>query len=256
MCGRYHLTEDPHAALATSGIVEATTGRPPFEPRYNIAPSEPPAAPGSTRRTPPRTTRVPIARASDARAVVEDALWPLVPLWANGEVTRYSTANARAETMREGRTYRHAWEHGQRCLVPATGFYEWQDAGERTKQPWSIEPLNEDLFTFGGLWETSRRADGTPVLSFTIVTVPANPLMREIHNAGKNRHRMPLIVDADAREAWLGGDGAGADALIAPYPADEMRARPVGRAVNNPGLDEARVLKTADGGASSSGADG
>ena len=189
-------------------------------------------------------TRVPIARQDDGVPVLEDALWPLVPVWAKGEVTRYSTANARSETMRESRTYRHAWEHGQRCLIPATGFHEWQDAGERTKQPWSIEPLNEDFFMLGGSWETSRASDDVAVLSFTIVTVPANPLMVEIRNAGKNRHRMPLILGADARAAWLAGSVDDAAALVEPYPADEMTARTVSRTINNPGLDEARVLAT------------
>ena len=243
MCGRYHLTRDPLETLRASGAGALPGERDPFAPRYNIAPSEPPPPPDSKRATPPRLTRVPIARRRDGEGVVEEAVWPLVPVWAKGEVSRYSTANARSETMRESRTFGHAWKGGQRCLIPATGFYEWQDVGERTKQPWDLEPLNEPFFTFGGLWEVSYASDDTAVLSCTIVTVPANPLMTEIHNAGKNRHRMPLILAPEDRAAWLEGSPADADALVASFPADEMAARAIGTAINNPSFDDPRVLE-------------
>ena len=245
MCGRYHLTRDPLDTLLASTDVTEPGERDPFAPRYNIAPSEPPPAPTSKRTTPPRLTRVPIARRRDEESRVEAAVWPLVPSWAKGVVTRYSTANARAESMRESRSYRHAWERGQRCLIPATGFFEWQDTGERTKLPWTIGPLNEPHFLFGGLWERSFTADDAAVLSCTIVTVPANSLMRDIHNAGKNRHRMPLILPPERAASWLNGSLEDADALVAPFPADEMRAHPVSTAVNNPGFDEAKVLEEA-----------
>jgi len=243
VCGRYHLVADPEDLLRSGGIDTLRGPDDPFEPRYNIAPSEPPHPPGSRRTAPPRLTHVPIARREGDVGVAEPAVWPLVPAWSKGEVTRYSTANARSETMHESRTYRHAWERGQRCLIPATGFYEWQDAGGRVKQPWSLAPLNEDFFLFGGLWERSRSEDGEEVLSCTIVTVAANPLMREIHNAGKNRHRMPLILPDEARGAWLAGSVDEAATVIGSFPADEMTATPIGTAVNNPGFDDPKLLE-------------
>ena len=281
MCGRYHLTTNPWDELDALVGVEGRDAPARFEPRYNIAPSEPPLPASSKRAAPRRITRVPIlrrrlagrdeqgdgdersggaegdpgserdaggddgrARAAGADVPTEanDALWPLVPPWAKGEVTRYSTANARAEGLSESRTFARPWRRGQRCLIPASGFYEWQDAGERTKRPWTIEPLNDALFTFGGLWEISFAPDETPVLSCTIITVAANELMREIHNAGKNRHRMPLIVAPEDRAAWLDGDGGTAESLVAAYPADEMDARPITTAVNNPSFDDPKVL--------------
>ena len=243
MCGRYHLTRDPPETLRIDGTVIERGGRDPFRPRHNIAPSEPPHPPESTRKKPPRLTRAPIVRRHDDRIVVEDAVWPLVPLWANGEVSRYSTANARSESMRKSRTYARPWEHGQRCLVPATGFYEWQDVGERYKQPWSIEPLNDALFCFGGLWEVSYAPDDVAVLSFTIVTVAANPLMAEIHNAGKNKERMPLILPPEHRDAWLNGTLDDADSVVGQFPADEMTAREISTAINNPNVDDPKVLE-------------
>ena len=252
MCGRYQLVVDPRTLLETIDAGPWTV--PPgttFEPRWNIAPSEPPRPAGSKASTPRRLTRVPIVRAADDAADtggdglrLDDVLWPLVPGWANGEVPKYSTANARSETMGEKPAFRAAWRAGRRCLVLASGFYEWQDTGRGgAKRPWCLEPGNERLFCFGGLWERSRTAGGEELRSCTIVTMAANALMREIHNAGRNRHRMPLMLDAAGREAWLHGSADEARAAIAPYPADEMRATPIGRAINNPNRDAPDVVE-------------
>lgn len=244
MCGRYRLARDPRqefASLLRDDIRERVV---PFVPRWNIAPSEPPLPESSTRKTPRRMTRVPIIFAAAERLVCEDAVWPLIPAWARGEVPKYSTANARSETMREKNSFRHAWSHAQRCLIPADGFYEWQAVeGRSAKQPWCIHLQNEPSFTLGGLWERSTTTNGDPVLSCTIVTVDANPLMQEIHNAGKNRHRMPLILAAEQRDAWLSADNAAADDVVKSFPADEMAAYPIGTAINNPGFDDPKVAE-------------
>lgn len=246
MCGRYRLATDPRTELERFDLDDLVDRWSPFTERWNIAPSEPPHPEGSARKAPPRLTRVPIAYADGNRRIGEDALWPLIPVWAKGEVPKYSTANARSETMAEKPTFRRAWERGQRCVLFADGFYEWQAVeGRRTKLPWCIGLSNEPLIAFGGLWERSRDADGEPVLSCTIVTVEANPLMREIHNAGRSRHRMPLILPAERVADWLGADVDGARALVEPFPADEMSAYPVSTAVNNPGLDDPRVAEPA-----------
>ncbi len=238
MCGRYNITVDPKGLMDVLQILDQYIRIDPFEPRYNIAPSEPPLPEASTRKAERRLTRVPIVRVDDGHLAADAVIWPLVPVWSNGEVPKYSTANARAETMHEKNSFRHAWQQGQRCLVVASGFYEWQDDGGKSKQPWCIEPANDEFFTFGGLWEESNG-----VLSCTIVTMPANPLMREIHNAGKNKHRMPLILDGDVRANWLNGDEAAARSVIKEYPADEMDAYKISTMVNNPGADSSKVIE-------------
>lgn len=217
----------------------------PFEPRYNISPSDPPHPEGSKRKTPPRSTNVPILRMEDDTVIADNVCWPLIPFWAKGIVQKYSTANARSEEMHEKKTYRGAWSKGRRCLIFATGFFEWQAVdGEQTKQPWHIKPLNEDQLVFGGLWERSRNSEGDYIHSCTIVTMDANPLMREIHNAGKNKHRMPLILPREAQRAWLTApDPEEASQLIQQYPADEMHAYKVNRWVNNPNYDDPKVVE-------------
>ncbi len=250
MCGRYRLSTDPRTELERFDLDDMLDRWNPFQERWNIAPSEPPLPAGSERAAPRRLTSVPIAYADGNRAVGEQAIWPLIPLWANGEVPKYSTANARSETMAEKNSYRHAWEHGQRCVLFADGFYEWQAVeGRKTKQPWCIRLKDEPMLAFGGLWERSRTKDGDDVLSCTIVTVDANPLMREIHNSGRSANRMPLILPAERVGDWLRGDVDTARDLVATLPAEAMTAYRIGTGVNNPGFDDPKVAEpvSADG---------
>ena len=244
MCGRYRIATDPRTELERFDLDDLVDRWNPFTERWNVAPSEPPHPKGSSRTAPPRLTRVPIAYADGNRSVGEEAVWPLIPVWANGEVPKYSTANARSETMAEKNSFRHAWDAGQRCVLFADGFYEWQAVeGRRTKQPWCIHLQDAPVLAFGGLWERSTGEDGEDVLSCTIVTVDANPLMREIHNAGRSRHRMPLILPAEDVGTWLRGDVDAARGLVEPFPAERMAAYPIGTAVNNPGFDDPKVAE-------------
>ena len=244
MCGRFNIITDPRAWLDALDVLYSIIGEDGFEPRYNIGPSEPPLPAGSQRASPRRITRVPIVLQRGDELIGEDAIWPLIPVWARGEVPKYSTANARSEEMADKNAYRNAWKREQRCLIYATGFYEWQARpGHRTKQPWHIRLKGQGGFAFGGLWESSRASDGTEVLSCTIVTLPANELMRGIHNAGRNRNRMPLILPPDAQKAWLEVPAKSAMDSVAAVPSEALEAWPVSTAVNNPNYNDARVLE-------------
>ena len=99
-----------------------------------------------------------------------------------------------------------------------------------------------DDFAFGGLWESSRAGDGAEVLSCTIITLPANSLMREIHNGGRNRHRMPLILPREAQRAWLEAPSGSAMGLVSTVRSEALEAWPVSTAVNNPNFNDVRVL--------------
>ena len=148
-------------------VLYSIIGEDGFEPRYNISPSEPPLPAGSRRASPRRITRVPIVLQRGDEFVGEDAIWPLIPVWARGEVPKYSTANARSEEMADKNAYRNAWKREQRCLIYATGFYEWQARpGLRTKQPWHIRLKGQGRVrvrrTVGEF--TRERRHGGPVL--------------------------------------------------------------------------------------------
>lgn len=209
MCGRYVSKLD--AAIEREW---ALTRPPPVFESYNIAPSQ----------------KVPVVREHDGQRTCELLRWGLVPAWAKGIPPKLSTINARIETITTAASYRGPWKHGQRCILPALGFYEWQvrDTG---KQPFYICLADRALFGLAGLWERSLAADGSALESVTIITMPANPMMAEIHNA---KARMPAILRREDHDAWLSGTQEAALACLTPYPEDRMQAHPVSTAVNSP----------------------
>jgi putative SOS response-associated peptidase YedK len=123
-------------------------------PRYNIAPSQ----------------DIPIIRLNPSGTYeVVDAHWGLIPFWAKDRKIGYSTINARAETVAEKPAFRAAFMH-RRCIIPASGLYEWQDLGGKQNQPWFITDTKGDGLAFAGLWE--RWIDTTT--AETIDTAPSS----------------------------------------------------------------------------------
>ena len=117
-------------------------------------------------------------------------------------------------------SYRGPWNRAHRCLMVARGFYEWQTQsdGER-RVPYYIHLNDQDIFAFAGLWDSSKRDDGAVVRSCVMITLPANALLREIHNT---QHRMPAILAKEDREAWLSGSLEQAWSTLKPYPDEHM----------------------------------
>ncbi|GGH04506.1 DUF159 family protein [Glycocaulis albus] len=188
MCGRYatgETTWEQYRAWLN------LTGEPPrsnLEPRFNIAP----------------TVQAPFAMEADGERKLTFGRWGIWHRWMDGK--RLSTFNARAEGLADSRLYAPLLASG-RCLVPAVGFYEW--TGPKGKrQPHFIRHPSEPLLVFAGLW-TSAMKDGEPAASFTIITCPANAQMAPIHD------RMPVILDAKTREAWM--DGADPASALEPW---------------------------------------
>lgn len=168
--------------------------------------------------------------------------WGLIPHFARGVAGGYATFNARIETIRTAPSYRGPWKRGQRCLILAAGFYEWQAQPpdwQRTTQ-YLITLAGHEVFAMAGLWDASATEAGEEILSCTIITMPANELMRTIHNSrrkGSQREllpeaerRMPAILLKEHEATWLGGSAAEAWAVLAPCPPALMQARPVARA--------------------------
>ena len=154
------------------------------------------------------------------------ARWGFVPHWAADDKMGPKLKNARSETAHEKPSFRDSWEH-RRCLVPANGFYEWPegDTAKGQKKPcYFIHDPDYPLFVFAGLWSKWQNPEtGTDLVSFTILTKPADGDIASIHS------RMPVILrmpdalqwyraDAGVRQALIGG--CNAKSLIAdPYHA-------------------------------------
>jgi putative SOS response-associated peptidase YedK len=219
MCGRFTQTASPGIIAEQFQVQEP----PLFPPRYNIAPSQQIAA----IRIDPDTT---------LRKLVL-LRWGLIPSWAKDPKIGNQCINAKAETVAEKPAFRSAFKK-RRCLVVATGFYEWQVRG-RTKQPMWVGLRSQQPFAFAGLWEHWKPAEGEPFETCTIITTEPNDLMRSIHN------RMPVILAPASYDQWLDLTFQQAEplqALLRPYPSEELTVFPVGTLVNNPRHDAPQCL--------------
>jgi|SRR5882672_3964499 len=201
MCGRYVSPDE--ASIEREFNLVRTEWQ--FPANFNVAPS----------------LAVPAIR---ARSGVREGVllrWGLAPLFAGGNPGRYSTFNARSETLASSAIFRGPWNRGQRCIIPALGFYEWHVNADGTKRPFYIHLDDQAIFGFAGLWEGE---------SCTIITMPANTLMAGVHNS---KARMPAILAQGMREPWLFGNPEAAGAALAAYPDDRMIAYPVDPRVNS-----------------------
>lgn len=234
MCGRYAFYTPIEAVTRLFAVneVHATD----IAPRYNIAP----------------TQEVPIVRSSPFHGEGADhaplrelalARWGLVPFWAKELAVGNRMINARAETVADKPAFRAAFRK-RRCLVPADGFFEWQRTGDG-KQPWYIHAASGEPLALAGLWELwDGGGEAPPVASCTIITTRANEFMRPLHD------RMPVVLDADARDAWLDPAAAASalQALLEPPGEALLEAWPVSRRVNSPFNEDPSLVEPVRGG--------
>lgn len=212
MCGRYTLYSHEDD-LATLFEVETY----PLTPRYNIAP----------------TTSVPVVRQRpDGRRVMEEMRWGLVPHWVKDPKRfKANLFNARSESASEKPSFRDAMR-SHRCLVPASGFYEWRSV-EGEKQPYFIYRSDAEPIAFAGLWSVNRHGDA-PMATCTILTTDANETMQRVH------HRMPVVLESGEWALWLDPeetDPARVEQLLDPAAEGVLTMHPVDRAVGNPRFD-------------------
>jgi len=134
---------------------------------------------------------------------VQLAQWGLIPSWSKSRDIQKFTLNARIETLNEKPSFKQV--HQQRCLVLASGFYDWQwlDAKGKNKQKYHIQVEDQDLFSFAGLWsEWQDVQSGQNIKTYSIVTTAANELMAKIHSI---KQRMPIILKPEDEQNWLQG---------------------------------------------------
>ena len=210
MCGRFFLVADEDSLVEEFQAIRDN----PLErlpPSWNIAP---------THRA------MVIGQRGDTR-VLRALRWGLVPPSATDLSVGARHINARAEGLFERPTFRAA-ARARRCLVAASGFYEWQREGAR-RQPFAMRPPGDGVVTFAGLWERWLAPDGGEVRSFAIVTTEANDDLRAIHA------RMPVAVPRAGWDAWLDPRTPQGDvrALLAPAPAGTWVPRAVGPRVGD-----------------------
>ena len=213
MCGRYNLITDAEALLEFFEIQKSI--RLDDWPRYNIAPSR----------------RVPVvARTVEGRSL-EMAKWGLVPHWAKESQTRFSTINARAETVATSAAYRTAFRQS-RCIVPATGYFEWKKTPQG-KQPFNITSSNGTLLAMAGIRDIWHVGQDDQLVTFSIITTTANQRTRDIHE------RMPVMLRRADHDVWMDQTTPFEQLheLMRPCPDDWLRAYRVSTVVNSPEHD-------------------
>ena len=205
MCGRYYLDTLPELMLQHFGIAPPAA----YEPHWNIAP----------------TLHAPVLRGHGKNLEFAMLRWGLVPYWAKDPAIAGKLINARGDGVSEKPAFRAAYRK-RRCVVPATGFFEWRAEGG-VKQPYAIVPTTQPLFGMAGLWETWTDPNGAALETFTIVTTEPNARMAELHD------RMPVLLEPPDYARWVTGRTEEAAALIRPSASDSIRYFAVSRAVSN-----------------------
>lgn len=220
MCGRYTLADLPARLAARFGVAPLDV-----QPRYNIAP----------------TQLAPVVRVNAGTREAAMLRWGLIPSWADDANIGARMINARSETVLEKPAFRTAFRR-RRCLIPASGFYEWQTTSAG-KQPFYFTPVEGDLMAFAGLWEQWHAPDGAVIESYAILTTAANEMVAPIHD------RMPVILPPDIDALWLDptADAARLHELCLTPPPVKLRAYPVSKAVNQVRNDGEALIRPLSG---------
>ena len=210
MCGRFSFAyEDWSEVIAAFGLDAES---PEFSRRYNVAPSQ----------------MVPAIVMDGESRKIGSLRWGLVPSFAKDDKNSYKMINVRAQTLVNRPTFQRLLLR-KRCLIPASGFYEWKREGH-LKEPMHIKLKGRNLFALAGLYDTWIDSDGKRMSTCTIITTEPNDLMRTIHN------RMPVILSREHEALWLNKSENNLDNLLTilqTYPAKQMRAYPVSPLVNH-----------------------
>ncbi len=221
MCGRYVVAYDPETLVSGFSVVRVV----PFPRRWNVAPQ----------------SAVPVIyETREGERVAELMRWGLVPHWAKDATIGHKLNNARAEGVFDKPSFRQAVRR-RRCILPASGFYEWQpgSVAKAPKQPWYFSAPDGAPLAMAGLFEAWRPApEAEWLLSCCVITTEANALMAPVHD------RMPVLLPPEQWARWLARGEQSPEAiapLLVPCPPERLRAWRVSRAVS-PGTAEGEHL--------------
>ena len=220
MCGRFAITL-PDDAMARAFQAQPANDLPPV-PRYNICPTQPVATVVSR----------------DGARHLGPMRWGFVPHWYKTETDGPLLINARAETIANKPAFADA-ARTRRCLIPATGFYEWTKGADGARLPWYIRPAKGEFLAFAGIWQVWEQG-ARRLVTCAIVTCAANSQMAKLH------HRMPVILSQADWPLWLGEAGHGAATLMRAAPDNTLEAHRVSPAVNSNRAEGAELIEPLD----------
>lgn len=216
MCKRFvhHLSWSEVVGLYR--LIDAPAPPTGFRARYNIAPGQ----------------SVLVVAQGDHGMEARMMRWGFIPARAKTK-PRMTPINVRAETVATSRLFRSAFRV-RRCLVPASGFYEWQKQPGKRKGPYWLGMRDGRPFSIAGIWEPSHGDDASD--TFALITTEPNSLTATFHQ------RMPVIVAQGDYDAWMRAEASAVQNLMRPYPAEAMKTYPLGKRVNDPQNDDPALL--------------
>jgi putative SOS response-associated peptidase YedK len=218
VCGRFGLFVTPEVLEEYFALTDFTGALAP-PPRYNLTPGQ----------------AVAVVREHDGRRRLDALQWGLIPFWAKDATIGRRLINARLDSVADKPAFREAWIR-RRCLIPASGFYEWSEPKGGRKRPYFIRPADEPLLALAGLWERWRTPSGDKVETCVIVTTDASPQLAPIHD------RMPLLIPRHAQALWLDPRRSVDDVLKIAGSPPALDAYEVGLAVNDPRNDDETLI--------------
>jgi putative SOS response-associated peptidase YedK len=207
MCGRYGFVP-PHNFYERFEVENTDED---LQDNYNVAPGE--IMPVITTKSPRRVYKM---------------KWGLVPFWAKDPRIGYKMINARAEDINHKPSFRTPLK-SKRCLVPASGFFEWHRAGKE-KTPYYFKLKDREIFAFAGLYDIWKDVEGKEWWTYTIITTEANGVVAKIHD------RMPVILAEKDEQLWVDNTSYNEEkilALLKPYPEKDMTSFRVSTRVNS-----------------------
>ena len=206
MCGRFEASISKEKLIQKFGINNWQLEN--YQPRYNIPPG----------------TNIPIIRQIGDNRIMNEALWGLIPSWSKDKKIAFRTFNARSETVAEKPSFRAAYKH-KRCLIPASGYYEWQKIDKDNKQPFWIGRKDKESFAMAGLFEDWTDTEtGELIESCAIVTRDSYKEISHIHD------RIPVILPVSYYDSWLSCE-------LDHFPTEEMsllKYYPISQEVGSP----------------------
>lgn len=222
MCGRFTSKAKPEQIEKEFKVGKLNPKL--FEARFNIAP----------------TQIINAILETGGERIVSGLKWGLIPAWAKDDSIGSKMINARAETLAEKPSFKNAFR-SRRCIIPASGFYEWSKTSKGAKQPFYFYLKDKDVFGFAGLWEEwLDKESGELIETCTIITTEANKVLEPVHD------RMPVILKPKDYDQWLDEketDTERLQNLLVPYPASVMASHAVSRAVNSPNSDSPELIE-------------
>jgi putative SOS response-associated peptidase YedK len=222
MCQRYVIPEQ----ISAEREFQPGTAWWKFAPKFNVAAPQ----------------YVPAIRLHEGQTEGVMLRWGLIPSWLEGEPSEPPHGAVRRERMERSELYRVPWLKGQRCILPAAGFYMWHLTAEKYRKPYFVRLTDRSVFGIAALWDRWVSEEDDVIESCAMIAVAGNDLITKI---GASDAAMPAILRRRDYETWLHGGNAAAKSALHTYKSEWMQAHPVSPRINVAGVDDPELIRIA-----------